>query len=92
VQLIFTPVKSTTLTVTNPANGKSLTSLQAGGEILQISDSSFVDHRSGITWNFFLPGSGGVIEWIGYENFVTGGFHGTLAQDATAFCDYLADP
>jgi hypothetical protein len=40
VQLIFTPAKPSTITVTNPANGKTLTSLQVAGEILQISDSS----------------------------------------------------
>jgi hypothetical protein len=62
VQLIFTPVKPYTITVTNPANGKTLTSLQVAGEILQISDSSFVDHRGGITWNFVVPGSAAVLQ------------------------------
>jgi hypothetical protein len=62
VQLIFTPVKPSTITVTNPANGKMLTSLQVAGEILQISDSSFVDHRGGITWNFVVPGSAAVLQ------------------------------
>jgi hypothetical protein len=62
VQLIFTPVKPYTITVTNPANGKTLTSLQVASEILQISDSSFVDHRGGITWNFVVPGSAAVLQ------------------------------
>jgi hypothetical protein len=91
VQLIFTPVKPS-ITVTNPANGRSLTSLQAYGEILQISESSFVDHLGGITWNFIVPGSGAVLQWIGYNDFVTGGFRGTFTQDASAFCNYLAGP
>lgn len=90
VQLIFTPVKPSTITVTNPASGRSLTSLQAYGEILQISASSFVDHLGGIAWNFIVPASGGVLQWIGYNNFVTGGFRGTFTQDASAFCNYLA--
>src|SRR6266516_5159929 len=38
VQLLFTPVEPTTVTVTNPANGKSLTGMgQTAGEILKIS-------------------------------------------------------
>jgi hypothetical protein len=91
VRLIFTPVKPSTLTVTNPANGKSLTSLQASGEVIVTSESSFSDHNGGITWNFVVPGSGGVLQWIGMNNFVTGGFSGRFTSDTTAFCNYLAD-
>jgi hypothetical protein len=91
VQLIFTPMKPSTITVTNPANGKSLTSLQyAAGEVIVITETSFSDHFGGIIWNFVLPGSGAVLQWVGYNNFVTGGFHGTFTQDASAFCNYLA--
>jgi hypothetical protein len=92
VQLMFTPLKPSTITVTNPADGKSLTSLQATGEIIVITDSSYSDHNGGITWNFIVPGSGGVLQWIGMNNFVTGGFNGRFTTDTTAFCDYLADP
>jgi hypothetical protein len=83
-------VKPSTITVINPADGKSLTSLQAYGEILQISDSSFADHLNGITWNFVVPGSGGTLQWIGNTNFGTDTFRGTFTQDTTAFCNYLA--
>ena len=92
VQLMFTPIRPSTITVSNPANGKSLTSLQATGEIIVITDSSFSDHNGGITWNFIVPGSGPVLQWIGMNNFVTGGFSGRFTADTTAFCDYLADP
>jgi hypothetical protein len=38
LQLIFTPVKPSTITVTNPANGKNLMSLQyAAGEVIVIT-------------------------------------------------------
>jgi hypothetical protein len=61
VQLLFTSVGPTTITVTNPANGKGLTGMgQTAGKILKISDSSFVDHLNGILLNFVLPGEGGV--------------------------------
>ena len=41
VQLLFTSVRPTTITVTNPANGKTLTGMgQTAGEILKFSDSS----------------------------------------------------
>ena len=93
VQLIFTPVKPSTITVTNPANGKSLTSLQyAAGEVIVITDSSFSDHIGGIIWNFVLPGSGAVLQWIGMNNFATGAFSGRVTSDTTTFCNYLADP
>jgi len=93
VQLIFTPVKPSTITVTNPANGKSLTSLQyAAGEVIVITDSSFSDHQGGIIWNFVIPGSGAVLQWVGYNDYASGVFHGTFTQDTSAFCNYLADP
>jgi hypothetical protein len=91
LQLIFTPVIPSRITVTNPANGKSLTSLQyAAGEVIVITDSSFSDHFGGIIWNFVVPGSGPVLQWIGMNNFVTGAFSGRFTSDTTAFCDYLA--
>jgi hypothetical protein len=94
VQLLFTPVGPQAITVTNPANGKSITGMgQTAGEILQISESSFVDHLNGITLNFVLPGVGGVLQVIGNINFADGTFSGRNTRgDATAFCNYLADP
>ena len=64
VQLIFTPIGPQTITVTNPANGKSITGIgpnSPSGEIIKISESSFVDHLNGISLNFVLPGVGGVL-------------------------------
>jgi hypothetical protein len=94
VQLLFTPVEPTTVTVTNPANGKSLTGMgQTAGEILKISDNSFVDHLNGISLNFVLPGLGGVLQVIGNVNFAENTFSGRNTRgDTTAFCSYLADP
>jgi hypothetical protein len=94
VQLIFTPVGPQTITVTNPANGKSITGMgQTAGEILQISESSFVDHLNGITLNFVLPGVGGVLQVIGNFNFAEDTFSGRNTRgDTTAFCNYLAGP
>jgi hypothetical protein len=94
VQLLFTPIGLQTITVTNPANGKSITGKgQTAGEILQISDSSFVDHLNGISLNFVLPGAGGVLQVIGNVNFGDGTFSGrNTFGDTTAFCNYLADP
>jgi hypothetical protein len=58
VQLLFTSVGPTTVTVTNPANGKSLEGMgQTAGEILKISESSFVDHLNGITLTSCSRGS-----------------------------------
>lgn len=93
VQLLFTPVGPTAVTVTNPANGKSITGMgQTAGEILKISESSFVDHLNGITLNFVLPGVGGVLQVIGNLNFADGTFSGRNTRgDTTAFCNYLAD-
>jgi hypothetical protein len=92
VQLIFTPVGPQTITVTNPANGKSITGMgQTAGEILQISDTSFVDHLNGITLNFVLPGVGGVLQVIGNVNFADDTFSGrNTSGDRTEFCNYLA--
>lgn len=90
VQLVFTPDKPIRMTVTNPANGISLSSLQASGEVIVISGDSFSDHNGGILWNFHLPGSGAVLQWIGMNNFVTGAFSGKFTSDTTAFCNYLA--
>jgi hypothetical protein len=94
VQLIFTPVGPQTITVTNPANGKSITGKgQTAGEILQISESSYVDHLNGITLNFVLPGAGGILQVIGNVNFAENTFSGRDTRgDTTAFCSYLADP
>ena len=94
VQLLFTSVGPTTVTVTNPANGKSITGMgQTAGEILKISESSFVDHLNGITLNFVLPGVGGVLQVIGNLNFADGTFSGRNTRgDTTAFCGYLTDP
>ncbi len=91
---VFTPVEPTTVTVTNPANGKSLTGMgQTAGEILKISDNSFVDHLNGISLNFVLPGLGGVLQVIGNVNFAENTFSGRNTRgDTTAFCSYLADP
>ena len=93
VQLLFTPVVPTTVTVTNPENGKSLQGMgQTAGEILRFTDSSFVDHLNGITLNFVLPGLGGVLQVIGNFNFADGTFSGRNTRgDTTAFCNYLAD-
>ena len=93
VQLLFTAVGPTTVTVTNPANGKSITGMgQTAGEILRITESSFVDHLNGITLNFVLPGAGGVLQVIGNFNFADGTFSGRNTRgDTTAFCSYLAD-
>jgi hypothetical protein len=94
VQLLFTSVGPTTVTVTNPANGKSVKGMgQTAGEILKISDGSFVDHLNGITLNFVLPGLGGVLQVIGNINFAHDTFSGRNTRgDTTAFCSYLADP
>ena len=94
VQLLFTPVGPTTITVTNPANGKSLTGMgQTAGEILKIGESSFVDHLNGISLNFVLPGLGGVLQVIGNLNFADGTFSGRDTRgDTSAFCSYLAGP
>ena len=93
VQLLFTAVGPTTVTVTNPANGTSITGMgQTAGEILRFTDSSFVDHLNGITLNFVLPGQGGVLQVIGNFNFADGTFNGRNTRgDTTAFCSYLAD-
>jgi hypothetical protein len=96
LQLIFTPIGPQTITVTNPANGKSITGIgpnSPSGEILKISDSSFVDHLNGISLNFVLPGVGGVLQVIGNVNFADGTFSGRDTRgDTTAFCSYLAGP
>lgn len=94
VQLLFTPIRPTTVTITNPANGKSITGMgQTAGEILKFSESSFVDHLNGITLNFLLPGNGGVLQVIGNFNFADGTFSGRNTRgDTTAFCNYLAAP
>lgn len=96
VQLIFTPVGSQSITVTNPANGKSITGIgpnSPSGEIIQISESSFVDHLNGISLNFVLPGIGGVLQVIGNVNFADDTFSGRDTRgDTTAFCNYLASP
>jgi hypothetical protein len=96
VQLIFTPVGPQTITVTNPANGKSIMGIgpnSPSGEILQISESSFVDHLNGITLNFVLPGVGGVLQVIGNVNFADNTFSGRDTRgDTAAFCNYLAGP
>jgi hypothetical protein len=96
VQLIFTPVGPQTITVTNPANGKSITGIgpnSPSGEIIMISESSFVDHLNGITLNFVLPGVGGVLQVIGNVNFADNTFSGRDTRgDTTAFCSYLAGP
>jgi hypothetical protein len=96
VQLIFTPIGPQTITVTNPANGKSITGIgphSPSGEIIKISESSFVDHLNGITLNFVLPGVGGVLQVIGNVNFADDTFSGRDTRgDTTAFCNYLADP
>ena len=95
VQLIFTPVGPQTITVTNPANGKSITGIgphSPSGEIIKIRESSFVDHLNGITLNFVLPGLGGVLQVIGNVNFADDTFSGRDTRgDTTAFCNYLAD-
>lgn len=94
VQLLFTSVGPTAVTVTNPANGKSITGMgQTAGEILKISESAFVDHLNGITLNFVLSGVGGVLQVIGNLNFADGTFSGRNTRgDTTAFCTYLAGP
>ena len=94
VQLLFTAVGPTTITVTNPANGKSLEGMgQTAGEILKLSDASFVDHLNGITLNFVLPGLGGVLQVIGNLDFADGTFSGRNTRgDTTAFRTYLAGP
>ena len=95
VQLIFTPVGRETITVTNPANGKSITGIgpnSPSGEIIKLSESSFVDHLNGITLNFVLPGVGGVLQVIGNVNFADNTFSGRDTRgDTTAFCNYLAN-
>jgi hypothetical protein len=95
VQLIFTPVGRQTITVTNPANGKSITGIgpnSPAGEIIKITDSAFVDHLNGITLNFVLPGVGGVLQVIGNVNFADNTFSGRDTRgDTTAFCSYLAE-
>jgi hypothetical protein len=96
VQLIFTPIGPQTITVTNPANGKSITGIgpnSPSGEILKFSETSFVDHLNGISLNFVLPGAGGVLQVIGNVNFADGTFSGRNTRgDTTAFCNYLAGP
>lgn len=96
LQLIFTPIGPQTITVTNPANGKSITGIgpnSPSGEIIKISESSFVDHLNGISLNFVLPGVGGVLQVIGNVNFADGTFSGRDTRgDTTAFCSYLAGP
>jgi hypothetical protein len=96
LQLIFTPVGPQTITVTNPANGKSITGIgpnSPSGEIIKISESSFVDHLNGISLNFVLPGVGGVLQVIGNVNFADDTFSGRDTRgDTSAFCNYLAAP
>lgn len=94
VQLLFTPVGPTAVTVTNPANGTSLTGMgQTAGEILKINEGSFVDHLNGISLNFVFPGLGGVLQVIGNVNFAEGTFSGrNTLGDRAAFCSYLAGP
>ena len=96
VQLIFTPVGPQTVTVTNPANGTSITGIgpnSPSGEIIKISESSFVDHLNGITLNFVLPGFGGVLQVIGNVDFADNTFSGRNTRgDTRAFCNYLAGP
>jgi hypothetical protein len=66
---------------------------QIAGEILKISESSFVDHLNGILLNFVLPGAGGVLQVIGNLNFAEDTLSGRNTRgDTTAFCDYLAGP
>ena len=95
VQLIFTPIGPQTITVTNPANGRTITGIgpnSPSGEIIKLSESSFVDHLNGISLNFVLPGVGGVLQVIGNVNFADGTFSGQDTRgDTTAFCNYLAD-
>jgi hypothetical protein len=96
VQLTFTPVGPQTITVTNPANRKSITGIgpnSPSGEIIKISESSFVDHLNGISLNFVLPAIGGVLQVIGNVNFADDTFSGRdTREDTTAFCNYLAGP
>jgi len=94
VQLLFTSVGPTIITVTNPANGASLTGMgQTAGEILKIDESSFVDHLNGITLSFVLPGLGGVLQVVGNFDFADGTFSGRNTRgDTTAFCNALAGP
>jgi hypothetical protein len=94
VQLLFTPVGPQAMTITNPANGKSITGMgQTAGEILQITESSFVDHLNGIVLNFHLPGIGAVLQVIGNVNFSNSTFSGrNTSSDTTTLCAYLADP
>jgi hypothetical protein len=96
VQLIFTPLGPQAITVTNPANGKSITGIgpnSPSGEIIKIGESSFVDHLNGISLNFVLPGFGGVLEVIGNVNFADNTFSGRdTSGDTGAFCNYLAGP
>lgn len=92
VQLLFTPERPTTIMVTNPANGKTVTGMAAYGEIIRISGDSYTDHLKGSTSTFVLPGSGGVLQWIGNVNFADNTFSGRFTLgDTTAFCNYLAD-
>jgi hypothetical protein len=94
VQLIFTPLGRQTITVTNPANGKSITGIgpnSPSGEIIKISDDSYIDHLNGVTLNFVLPGVGGVLQVIGNVNFADNSFSGRDTRgDTTAFCNYLS--
>jgi hypothetical protein len=93
-QLLFLSGGPTTATITNPANGKTLVGMgQTAGELIKISDESFVDHLNGITFNFVIPGEGGVFQWIGVIFFSKNTGHGLYTlDDTTALCDYLADP
>jgi hypothetical protein len=94
VQLLFTPVGVQAMTIANPANGKSITGMgQTAGEILQITESSFVDHLNGIVLNFHLPWIGPVLQVMGNVNFSNNTFSGRDTRgDTTALCEYLADP
>jgi len=91
-----------TVTATNPANGKSvttrsetfvsITTFNPDGSVASSSDS-------GLIFNFVVPGLGTILQAIGRRVFDANGDlifiagpHDFHDQNTAAFCSYMADP
>jgi hypothetical protein len=86
---------TTNLDLTAFANDKQLAGKATGTDIFTFVDGQLAsDQENGIAWNFIIPGSGTVLQFIGHYDLVTGRFSGmrTGAADSAAFCNYFADP
>jgi hypothetical protein len=90
-----------TLTLTNPANGKSLTAHRSVVVSLTYNPDGTVASQtmSGLVWNFVAPGFGTILQIIGRwgfdatgDEFFVGGQFDLRDQNTGAFCAYMADP